>query len=252
VNQILFVHRGHDAVLTRSLLSHAISMISDLSLTTTAIAGSIVNPEEIERMFWLLYSIEKPHSLRFGCHSVSISSRSGLRSYAKDLIQVVDDDLLVYHAPSKKRLGLFTQGMSDYSGWEIVNYRYARLCSVIVKTLYSHVSLRMTAAEVSAAIERLSGMLESWRSSIPTAYRPDRDLDGPECHEHAGDAIIRSDISLRYAEASLAIHRWVLATTDCPQELVKTRSLSKSQCAMIAKRVLGVAHSCRTDSGTDW
>ncbi|KAF2448842.1 hypothetical protein P171DRAFT_220189 [Karstenula rhodostoma CBS 690.94] len=237
VSMILFVHRGHDAALTRSLLSQAISMISDISLTTPkagGIAGSTANPEDIERMFWLLYSIEKPHALRFGCHSV------------------VDDDLLVYHAPSKKRSSLFTQGVTDYSGWEIVNYRYARLCSVIVKTLYSHLSLRMTATEVSAAIEKLSGMLESWRLSIPAAYRPDRDLDGPECHEHAGDAIIRSDISLRYAEASLALHRWVLATSDCPPELVKARASSISQCAMIAKRVLGAAHSCRTDSGTDW
>ncbi|KAF9737045.1 hypothetical protein PMIN01_04824 [Paraphaeosphaeria minitans] len=235
VSMIVFVHRGHDAALTKSLLSLAISMISDLSLTTPTAGGiTTVNPEEIERMFWLLYSIEKPHALRFGSHSV------------------VDDDLLVYHAPSKKRSGLFTQGVSDYSGWEIVKYRYARLCSVIVKTLYSHLSLRMTAAEVSAAIEKLTGMLESWRLSIPAAYRPDRDRDGPECHEHAGDAIIRSDISLKYAEVSLAIHRWVLATSDCPPELVKARISSKYQCAAIAKRVLGAAHSCRTDSGSDW
>ncbi|KAJ4293446.1 hypothetical protein N0V90_008729 [Kalmusia sp. IMI 367209] len=181
VSMILFVHRRHDAVLTRALLSQAISMISDLSLTTpptATIQNTGANLEDLERMFWLLYSIEKPHALRFGSHSV------------------VDDDLLVYHAPSKKRSGLFTQGITDYSGWEIVNYRYARLCSVIVKTLYSHTSLRMTAPEVSAAIDRLSGMLEAWRLSIPAAYRPDRDLDGPECHEHAGDAIIRSDISL--------------------------------------------------------
>ena len=165
---------------------------------------------------------------------------------------MVDDDLLVYHAPSRRRSGLFAQGTTDYSGWEIVNYRYARLCSVIVKTLYSHTSLRMMAGEVSAAIDKLSGMLESWRLSIPTAYRPDRDLDGPECHEHAGDALIRSDISLRYAEVSFAIHRWVLAAGVCPPDLLKARASSKNQCVVIAKRVLGAAHSCRTDSGADW
>ncbi|KAL1597061.1 hypothetical protein SLS60_008643 [Paraconiothyrium brasiliense] len=189
-------------------------MISDLSLTTPPASvkpGTVTNPEELEHMFWLLYSIEKPHALRFGTHSV------------------VDDDLLVYHAPSKKRSGLFVQGITDYSGWEIVNYRYARLCSVIVKTLYSHMSLRMRAADVPMAIEKLSAMLESWRLSIPAAYRPDRDSEGPECHEHAGDAMIRSDISLRYAEVSFAIHRWVLATNDCPPEVARARESSKIQ-----------------------
>ncbi|KAJ4346798.1 uncharacterized protein N0V89_010730 [Didymosphaeria variabile] len=42
-------------------------MISDLSLTTPPareITGTVTNPEELERLFWLLYSIEKPHALR--------------------------------------------------------------------------------------------------------------------------------------------------------------------------------------------
>lgn len=77
--QILFVHRDHDASLTRALLSQAISMTSDLSLTTPP-AGTMpvasATPAELERVFWLLYSIEKPHALRFGNHSVSLRTTS--------------------------------------------------------------------------------------------------------------------------------------------------------------------------------
>jgi hypothetical protein len=164
----------------------------------------------------------------------------------------VDDDLLIYHAPSRKRSNGLALGIVEYSGWEIVNYRYARLCSVIVKTLYSHASLRLTGPEVSAAIERLSGMLDAWRLSIPVAFRPHRELDSLVCHEHAEDAMIRSCISLRYAEASLAIHRWILATSGRDLKAPSVYASSRAQCIIIAKRVLSAAHSCRTDSGTDW
>ena len=164
----------------------------------------------------------------------------------------MDDDLLIYHAPSKRRFSGLAQGSAEYSGWEIVNYRYARLCSVIVKTLYSHASLKLTGPEVTAAINRLSGMLEAWRLSIPNAYRPDYEIDSIACHEHAEDANIRCSISLRYAEASFAIHRWILATSDPGPKLLAVYASSRTQCIMVAKRVLSAAHSCRTDSGTDW
>jgi hypothetical protein len=54
-------------------LSQAIAMVSDLS-QSNSLSGSTsdtLNSDELERIFWLLYSIEKPHALRFGSHSVS-------------------------------------------------------------------------------------------------------------------------------------------------------------------------------------
>ena len=52
-------------------------MVSDLS-QTISLSGSVSdapNQDELEHIFWLLYSIEKPHALRFGSHSVSDSQR---------------------------------------------------------------------------------------------------------------------------------------------------------------------------------
>jgi len=59
--------------LTRSLLSQGIHMVHELSLSNPApsTAGS-QQSTEIERIFWLLYTIEKPFTLRFGGHSVML------------------------------------------------------------------------------------------------------------------------------------------------------------------------------------
>jgi len=63
--------------MTRALLSQAIAMVSDLSqaISLSDSVSDAPNPDELEHIFWLLYSIEKPHALRFGSHSVSRNQR---------------------------------------------------------------------------------------------------------------------------------------------------------------------------------
>ncbi|KAF2802757.1 uncharacterized protein BDZ99DRAFT_503718 [Mytilinidion resinicola] len=235
---ILYLRQHRNVSLMRSVLSQAIHMIQELisrvpkSPFLTAIDGN--HQQEIQRLFWLLYSIEKPFTLRFGGHSM------------------IDDDLVVFPAPSKRRDSMIP-AIDLRSGWEVVSYRYARLCSVIVKTIYSHAALRMSRSETLAAIDRLSKMLEAWRMSIPVAYRPDCNLDLPACQNRSWDTCIQSDIFLKFAEASFAIHRWAVIQHNVVQDATATYSSSRDQCIELAKGVLHWTHYFRVDDHElDW
>ena len=169
---------------------------------------------------------------------------------------MIDDDLIVYFSPPQRH-ALKAPSLTGYTGWDLVHYRYARLCSVIVKTLYTQSSPRMNAKGVAASVARLSGMLEAWRLSIPVAYRPQflSDSGVPEKHKKTWDTCIQNDILLRYAEAVFAIHRWavIVPETKIGPELMERYQSSREQCMEVAKDVLRMTHGLRVHRlEVDW
>lgn len=166
---------------------------------------------------------------------------------------MIDDDLLTYHAPSKNKFTNASPSSSSYTGWEIINYRYARLCSVVVKTLYSRASLRTSPSETAEGITRLSNMLEAWRISIPKAYRPKSSAEIRERPERLAGFGEEADIFLSYAEVSFAIHRWAIATTAYVPGPSSAYVSSRDECVAVAKRVLHATHSFSVrDAELEW
>jgi len=169
---------------------------------------------------------------------------------------MIDDDLIAYSSPPQRRASS-TTSFTEYTGWDLVHYRYARLCSVIVKKLYSQSSLKMSVMGVAASIARLSGMLEAWRLSIPAAYRPQFCSGSgiPEKSKKAWDTCIQNDILLKYAEAVFAIHRWAIIVPEAKvgPELMNSYTSSKEQCVELAKGVLRMTHGLRVHRlEVDW
>lgn len=171
-----------------------------------------------------------------------------------ELKQIIHDDLIVYRAPSKRR----DSGVcdyDDYTGWElqVVNYRYARLCSIIMKTLYGHASLRMSPLDAVASIKRLSTMLKAWRSSIPATFSPDSKVNHTNHHVQPWGLCVQSDLVLKYAEASFAIHRWAIMGSKIDLQVTAECSASQVECVETAKTVLDSTHAFRVhDSETHW
>lgn len=122
-----------------------------------------------------------------------------------------------------------------------------------MKTLYAQASLRMSPADVVASIDRLSNMLEAWRLSIPVAYRPNSPTI-PDYLKRSWDSCIQSDMFLKYAEASFAIHRWaVIVEAKISPDLSASYTSSRQQCVELAKAVLCLTHSFRVDQNRlDW
>ena len=136
---------------------------------------------------------------------------------------MIHDDLIVYRPPSKGQIPSACHSEDCYS-WDLrlVNYRYARLCSIIVKTLYSHASLKMIPSESTASIKRLSTMLNAWRLSIPAKFRPNSEVNLTEQPTLPQGTCIQSDLGLKHAEASLAIRRWAIIGVRVDQILLQT------------------------------
>ncbi|KAF2196663.1 hypothetical protein GQ43DRAFT_435816 [Delitschia confertaspora ATCC 74209] len=239
VTMTLYMRHSRNISLTRFLLSQAIHMVQEVTLsapTTPLVPSGHNHQTEIEGIFWLLYSIEKPFTLRTGGHTM------------------IDDNMIAYTAPTKRRASI-SSTLSDYTGWDLLHYRYARLCSVIIKTLYTQSSKELTACSLIDIIARLNTMLESWRMSIPPGYRPEiriqsstNSTNNSELGKQqiktprAWDSCIQNDIFLKYAEAAFAIHRWgvVIEESRLGSDLSLKEKYEESgrMCVEVAKGVL--------------
>ncbi len=167
---------------------------------------------------------------------------------------MIHDDLIVYRPPSKGQIPSACDSEDCYS-WDLrlVNYRYARLCSIIVKTLYSHASLKLIPSESMASIKRLSTMLNAWKLSIPAKFRPNSEVNLTEQPTSPQGTCIQSDLGLKHAEASLAIHRWAIIGVRVDQHITADYTASRDECVATAKAVLVSTQTFRVyDSETDW
>jgi hypothetical protein len=124
---------------------------------------------------------------------------------------MIDDELIMFPPPF--RAGPKEDSQQEFD-WILLHYRYARLCSLIVKTLYGRSALKLTQSDTMTSISRLQKALETWRLSIPERYRRLNAMQKLPAEEYS--TCIRADLQLKHAEAGLAIHRWAVV---CPTAL---------------------------------
>lgn len=167
---------------------------------------------------------------------------------------MIHDDLIVYRLPSKGQYPSACDS-EDCHSWDLrlVYYRYARLCSIIMKTLYSHASLKMSPSESMASIKRLSTMLNAWRLSIPARFRPSSEFNLTAQPAPPPVTCIQFDLELKHAEASFAIHRWAIIGVRPDQHSTADYTASRDECVATAKAVLVSTPTFRLrESETDW
>ena len=143
-----------------------------------------------------------------------------------------------------------SRAFDDEDSWGYIRYRYAKLCSLIVKDLYSHRVSTKPRREMLSTIKNLQQALAAWLMSVPSRYRPSRTASPwtSSLDEH-----IRVDMEDKYYEAALAIHRWslVFAGSDCGGE--EDCPTSIKSCLETAKSVLSRTQSVSSDgSNLGW
>ncbi|EKG19878.1 Transcription factor fungi [Macrophomina phaseolina MS6] len=214
---LIFASRLCDTDTTRALLTDAAHTLRLLgfyhSRTATPPAHSEEEAECLRTIFWIVYSIEKPFAMRFG------------------LPMMIDDDFIALPPPVKRRGNAQSNAFIDNTGWEVIRYRYARLCALIVKALYSRNSLRQSPQGTLRSLASLHKTLESWRESLPGSYQ-----SGSPTH---GADRIRLEVTLQYLEAMMAIHRWaVWWKASIPTTALSQYSSSVRESTDAAKDVL--------------
>ncbi|RKF78995.1 Fumonisin cluster-specific transcription factor FUM21 [Golovinomyces cichoracearum] len=193
---------------------------------------------ELQRAFWLYYSIEKPHSLRLGHYSM------------------IDDDLL-NHQPPREELkleqdsttssGKCVMGIED-GNVLLLQCRFAKICSLIITKLYAPYSLRKSPSELFNSIFQLGGMLKHWKDSLPSSTRP-LDLTSastfvPELCKASQEQL---NLSYQYYEALWAIHgRWRLCNPlQMTDEDMGHMATSREICSNVARMVLNTSGEFR-------
>ncbi|KAL8880242.1 MAG: hypothetical protein Q9198_002312 [Flavoplaca austrocitrina] len=167
---------------------------------------------------------------------------------------MIHDDIIVYEPPSRVA-NLDLCDFEDSNDWDlhVVNYRYARLCSIIIKTLYSHASLEKSPSECMASIRHLSTLLDAWRQSIPASFRPNSEVNLTDSAGLHQISRIQSDLGLKLAEASFAIHRWSIMRVTRSEQTAAGHAASRDSCVAAAKAVLVLTQTLRHhDSALEW
>ncbi|KAI1002991.1 hypothetical protein K3495_g5210 [Podosphaera aphanis] len=193
---------------------------------------------DLQRAFWLYYSIEKPHALRLGQYSM------------------INDDLLDHQPPKKQfKSEVLSPGTpentiedAEYDDILLLQCRFAKICSLIITKLYSPNGLRKSPSELFNSMFQLGGMLKHWKDFIPLSCRP---LDLSSASTFVPELCIASqerlDLSFQYYEALLAIHgRWQLCnplqmSLDDMTHLATSREI----CLNVAKMVLHTSSELR-------
>ncbi|KAL3425397.1 hypothetical protein PVAG01_02188 [Phlyctema vagabunda] len=174
-----------------SLVANAVQLVLSMRLNSIKSIKNIAkSPQEenlLQRIFWIVYSMEKPAVMRLG------------RSSA------IDDDSIDY--PPGPHLAKGCLNTNDFLLLER-SWSYAKVCSTIKKCLYG-VSLVHSRAELSDAFLFLETIANDWKDSL-TDTRVD-----PRNIEKTSSPALLSDIdglsklkqTLHYHEAILIIYQ---------------------------------------------
>jgi hypothetical protein len=141
--------------------------------------------------------------------------------------------------------------------WMVVHMKYANLCMLVAKTLYGG-NLARTPSECLAQIKRLHHAVLSWESLLPAEYRPiENEVEEFSDPVSKRQRSIVCDITLKFCEVMLAIHRWAMVEKMLPVDL-ETQYLgniasSRAICLNIAKQILGLAQLVSAnDQKSEW
>lgn len=228
--------------LESELLSVTASVSNGLELHSIVLLSDLCNSEQekldLQRAYWLFYSIEKSHSLRLGKYSL------------------IDDNFLDHQPPSHvMKTDLLSPNSSseglqntDFDDLLLLQCQFAKICSLITTKLYSSHGLRKSPTELFNSMFQLGGMLKHWKDSIPISSRP-LDLSSastfvPELCRASQERIASS---YQYYEALLAIHgRWRLCNPlRMTDEDMAHMSTSREICLNVARMVLHTSSEFR-------
>ncbi|CAG8980144.1 hypothetical protein HYALB_00014048 [Hymenoscyphus albidus] len=240
-SRLLFCHSRNEVDLTKSLLSEALESIRSLRLSQESWTSDNSKNEDFEKtnlMHRLIYLIEKPFLLRHGLPSTIDE-------------EVLDSPLQKRHNMEESHL------MNSKSDWMTVHIKYAILCRSVSKTLYGGYRDR-NLSESLTHIKRLHHAVLNWESLIPSEYRP---IQNPI--EEFSDQVLKRhssiswDITLKFCEVMLAIHRWAIFEVVMPAELETqySRNIASSRtiCLSISKQILGLAQlASPNDQKSEW
>ncbi|KAI9742379.1 MAG: hypothetical protein M1818_003912 [Claussenomyces sp. TS43310] len=119
--------------------------------------------QERNRLFWVIYILDKTVALRSGRPSV------------------IDDECISCDFPSGTTIIQTEQGIAQNKSTQgegsrfdfFLSYaQYARLCSRIAKQLYCASALSRPAQELLATAAQIDDRLQAWREGIPSASKP--------------------------------------------------------------------------------
>ncbi|CAG8961539.1 hypothetical protein HYFRA_00013957 [Hymenoscyphus fraxineus] len=241
LTMLLFCHSRNEVDLTKLLLSEALESIRSLRLSQEGWTSDNSKNEDFENtnlMHQLIYIIEKPFLLRHGLPSTIDE-------------EVLDSPLLKRYNMEESHL------MNPKIDWMTVHIKYAILCRSVSKTLYGGYRDR-NLSESLTHIKRLHHAVLNWESLIPSEYRP---IQNPI--EEFSDQVLKKhssiswDITLKFCEVMLAIHRWAIFEVVMPAELEAhySRNIASSRtiCLSISKQILGLAQlASPNDQKSEW
>ncbi|CCU75572.1 powdery mildew-specific hypothetical protein [Blumeria hordei DH14] len=244
--------------LESELLSVAASVSNGLELHCIVSLADLCNSEQekldLQRAYWLFYSIEKSHSLRLGKYSVC-APKIAVAGTLLISYQLIDDNFLDHQPPSHViKTDLSPNSSSeghqntDFDDLLLLQCQFAKICSLITTKLYSSHGLRKSPTELFNSMFQLGGMLKHWKDSIPISSRP-LDLSSastfvPELCRASQERLASS---YQYYEALLAIHgRWRLCNPlRMTDEDMAHMSTSREICLNVARMVLHTSSEFR-------
>lgn len=137
---------------------HCLILRLDRIDSIRALATSGEDCRLMQYIFWAVYSFEKPLALRFGRSSVRSSL---ILSYQQLLtLQSIDDDFIDYSPRTIQQLPDPTQ-----SDPFICQCEHAKLCSMILKQLYSNNRSTIRRSDFEPTLYRLDQLLQAWKGS---------------------------------------------------------------------------------------
>lgn len=125
--------------------------------------------QERNRVFWVVYQLDKTISLRCGRPSlIDDDDISCSFPYGRQIVQQtkpVDSE-----SSANQGVGLILPKFDFF----LVYTRYARICGDIAKQLYSASALSRSSSELSTMAAELEASIDKWRDTIPYDFRPGR------------------------------------------------------------------------------
>ncbi|TAQ89273.1 hypothetical protein B7494_g2399 [Chlorociboria aeruginascens] len=178
-------------------------------------------------------------------------------SSSKLKLQMVNEGYIQY--PSLANTAVESGPASNYvTDWMVVHLEYARLCMLIAENLYGQRMSLRSPSEVFAQIKSLHHAVLSWESLVPAEYRPpESETDWSDGYVKDHHSSITIDISLKFCEAMLSIHRWALANIIFPADVafqyLPNIASSRAICLSVTKQVLGLAQLVSvSDLTSEW
>ncbi|KAK2605529.1 hypothetical protein N8I77_008360 [Diaporthe amygdali] len=221
VTMTIYLQAGglQTATLALSLISTAVQHCLTLKLnrisSVRALASSQQEYQLLLRLFWVVYSLEKPLTMRLGRFSS------------------IDDDLIDYSPRMAQPLS--EDDTNGQSGLFLHFCEHAKLCSMVVKQLYGITKSRERRNEIQDMFHSLDTLLQSWKDQsgpIPT----DADFSVPD----------RTTLQSSQSENNVELYlRW--------HELKVTIFHKGKPCVQSAREVLSQAHLLEPSATySDW